>query len=105
MNVVTAAEEETKEVKAPRTRGRPRKKAKMTPGTDETFKRREMDTNPEKSLKLFFSFKVRKSARGQTVSAEPELEGEEEEKESSVGQTKGGKSYVSMRKNEIIKTN
>ncbi|PWA32950.1 hypothetical protein CCH79_00015509 [Gambusia affinis] len=88
VNVVTAAEEETKEVKAPRTRGRPRKKAKMTPGTDETFKRREMDTNPEKSLKLFFSFKVRKSARGQTVSAEPELEGEEEEKESSVGQTK-----------------
>ncbi|XP_043953499.1 zinc finger protein 638-like [Gambusia affinis] len=62
VNVVTAAEEETKEVKAPRTRGRPRKKAKMTP--------------------------VRKSARGQTVSAEPELEGEEEEKESSVGQTK-----------------
>ncbi|XP_032438420.1 uncharacterized protein LOC116732400 isoform X3 [Xiphophorus hellerii] len=60
VNIVTA-EEEIKEVKAPRTRGRPRKKAKRTP--------------------------VRRSARGQTVSAEPELE-EEEEKESSLAQTK-----------------
>ncbi|XP_054916884.1 uncharacterized protein LOC129379949 isoform X2 [Poeciliopsis prolifica] len=51
VNVVTA-EEEIKEIKAPRTRGRPRKKAKTTP--------------------------VRKSTRGQTVSAEPELEAEEE---------------------------
>lgn len=98
MNIVTA-EEEIKEVKAPRTRGRPSKKAKMTPGTDETFKRREMDTNPEKSLNVFFSFKVRRSARGQTVSAEPELE--EEEKESSLAQTKSEKSNISMKKKEL----
>ncbi|XP_008433856.1 uncharacterized protein LOC103480614 isoform X2 [Poecilia reticulata] len=51
VNIVTA-EEEIKEVKAPRTRGRPRKKAKTTP--------------------------VRKSTRGQKVSAEPELEEEKE---------------------------
>ncbi|XP_014836966.1 PREDICTED: uncharacterized protein LOC106914602 isoform X1 [Poecilia mexicana] len=54
VNIATA-EEEIQEVKAPRTRGRPRKKAKTTP--------------------------VRKSTRGQKVSTEPELQ-EEEEKES-----------------------
>ncbi|KAM4714519.1 uncharacterized protein FYW61_019490 isoform 1-T2 [Anableps anableps] len=52
---VVPAEEEGKAVKTPRTRGRPRKKAKKTP--------------------------VRKSTRGQTVGAEPELE-EEDDKES-----------------------